>query len=181
MRYEDPNVMPERVNNVTIENTKFKYRTNFAGRQYAFKRGEKPQCIAEDGGKRTANIAIFDPVLASDLAEEGWSVQWDQNDNAYIQVEAGYKYQPPKIGIRVSGKKKVTWLEEDDIADIDFDEVESVDVCLRGRWWFDDLRQNRWRLKAWIKTMVVTIEADDIQYKYDCEEDPEDSEEVPFE
>ena len=146
--------------NLEIENARIGFR-NFAGeaRQY------------NNAGRR--NFSVFLPVDdAQKLLSDGWNVKFlkprDEEDDpqAHIPVEVSFRNFPPKIlMITKSGRrKKTTELNEDSVNVLDWAEIESVDVILRPYEWAVNGKEG---VKAYLKTMYITIVEDQFAAKYE--------------
>lgn len=161
--------MREKVPNLSVENARIIFR-NFAGKESKF----NPQ------GKRNFCLLI-DTESAEVLKEQGWNVKTlaprdpDADPQPYIQVAVAFENYPPSIWL-ISGKKK-TKLDEDTVSVLDYAEIENVDLIINPSYWEVSGKSG---LKAYLKTMYVTIVENAFEKKYkDMEEDPDDGD-IPF-
>ncbi len=154
--------------NLKIEDAKIIFR-NFAGVETRYNRA----------GNRNFCVIIDDADIAQQLVNDGWNVKTlaprdeDEEPRYYIPAAVSYKNIPPKIYL-ICGRQKVL-LDEDTVGELDTADIVNVDVILRPYCW--DLGNGKSGVKAYVKTMYVTIEKDEFADKYAEEESPE---EMPF-
>jgi len=147
-------------NNIIIEDARIGFR-NFSGKEGKF----------NPAGRR--NFCVFlEYDRGRTLEEDGWNVRWlepkDEGDvkQPYLQVAVSYDNIPPKI-ILISGTGK-TLLDVQSVNALDFAEIEQVDLIIRPYNWsmHQGTKNEKSGVKAYIKSMYVTIAEDEFEKKY---------------
>ena len=154
--------------NVRLENCRILFR-NFSGKESKF----------NAAGKRNF-CAVLPQELAVAMANDGWNVRYlpprgdDEESTAYVQVAVSYDNFPPKI-YKVTGKHK-TELTEQTVGTLDDDDIQNVDLVIRPYNWEVNGHKG---VKAYVKTMYVTIADDPFSAKY-AEEPEVVNDDCPF-
>jgi len=142
-------------NNSVIENARIGFR-NFSGKEGKY----------NPAGRR--NFCLFvEYDLGQKLESDGWNVRWLQpkeegdEPQAYLQVSVSYDNIPPKILLISSHGKNL--LDNESIILLDWAEIKTIDLIVRPYNWSVNGKSG---VKAYIKSMYVTIVEDIFEQKY---------------
>ena len=151
------------LNNIILEDVRIAFR-NFAGKEGKY------------NAKGRRNFVVFlDPDLAEKLYDDGWNIKTlkprdeEEEPQAYMQVAVNYEHIPPRIVLISNGQQTI--LDEESIDILDWAEIDTIDLIIRPYEW--DVN-GKTGVKAYVKTMYVTLEDDPLSAKYwqpDREED----------
>lgn len=142
--------------NLKIENASIIYK-NFSGTRDEY-----------HPGRRTFHV-ILDEDEATALEADGWNVRHKPSkaDPSVmfhtLPVEARFDNYPPKIVMIGESSKKVTFLDETTVGQLDSAAIKTIDLMLSPSKW---TAAGRTGIKAYLKTAYVTIEEDDLDLKY---------------
>lgn len=142
-------------NNVVMEDVRIIFR-NFAGREGQYNRE----------GDRNFAVLLDDPV-AERMAQDGWNVKWlkarEEGDpeQAYLQVSVNFKGRPPRVVMLTSRGR--TTLQESEVDILDWADIRTVDMIVRPYEW---LVNGKSGIKAYLQSIFVTIEEDQLERKY---------------
>jgi hypothetical protein len=144
-----------RPENVLLEDFDIAFR-NFEGRKDDF----NPQ------GHKMFSV-LLRPEEADGMEREGWNVKYlkarDEGDDPrpYITVTVSYKMRPPKVFMITSRGK--TPLSEPFLKVLDWADVKTVDAIITPSEWTVNGKSG---IKAYLQTLVMTIEEDFLELKY---------------
>lgn len=145
-------------NTVLMEGVTLVFR-NFAGKEGQYNRA----------GDRNFAV-LLDPETAEAMLEDGWNVKTlklredaDEGEvpQPYIQVAVSYKGRPPVIAMMTSRGR--TNLDEDQIEMLDWADIVNADLIIRPYEWEVSGKTG---IKAYLKSLFVTIEEDALEQKY---------------
>ena len=149
-----------RTENLVIEGAKLIFK-NFAGEESKFnRRGNRNFCV------------VLEQEDAMNLMDAGWNIKElntreDEAPLYYLQTSVSFDNIPPKV-VLISGRTK-TMLDDTTIDTLDYAEIANVDLIIRPYHWEVNGKTG---IKAYLKTMYVTVEVDEFAAKYeDIEED----------
>ena len=145
---------------ISLENVRIGFR-NFEGREGMYNK------------KDERSFAVFlDRHTADQLASEGWNVKFPKVQDTqvdpesdtrepYLQVSVGFDYYPANV-LLISNDNP-TRLSVDEVAMLDWAEIENVDLVLRPYEWSVNKNSG---IKAYLKSGYFTIASDKFAAKY---------------
>jgi hypothetical protein len=155
--------MADEVKTFKVENARLIFR-NFAGKEGQYNR---------EGDRNFA--VILDPDTAAQMVEDGWNVrslaarEEGDEDTPYIPVAVSFKNRPPRIMLITSTGR--TKLDESSVDVLDYADIKVADLIARGYEW---VVNGKTGVKAYLQTLFVTIEEDDLERKYAMMEQGDD-------
>jgi len=148
--------MAGRLQPVVMEGRRILFR-NFAGAEGRF----------NAKGNRNFNV-VLEPEEAEAMLQDGWNVKYlqprEEEDQPLPRLEVTVKFdgkRPPNvILITMRGKTK---LDDETVAVLDWAEIENVDLIVRPYEWEVNGKTG---VKAYLKSIYVTIREDELERKY---------------
>lgn len=156
-------------NYLTVRGAKIIFR-NFSGKPKEY----NPE------GRRTFSVVIDDEALALRLTADGWNVKLrkplndDDPPSWHLPVAVFFGKFPPKIILKTSAGNVL--LDESNIGQLDLAEIVNVDLTIRPRAYDTAGRKG---IKAYLKTLAVTVIEDEIEKEYPIGEFANE-EDLPF-
>lgn len=144
---------------------------NFAGEQTQYNRA----------GDRNFCVVIEDIDVAKRMQEDGWNIKYlpplDEGgeETAYLPVAVSFHNQPPTV-VLLSSRGR-TQLDESTISTLDHAEIENVDLIVNPYNWEVNGKSG---VKAYVKSMYVTIHEDALARKYSVLDTNDPSDDIPF-
>lgn len=135
---------------------------NFSGKEGQYNRE----------GDRSFAVILSDEA-AIQMLEDGWNVRYleprEEGDDPtpYIQVAVNYKNRPPRVVLLTSASR--TQVDEETVGTLDWADIKTADLIARGYEW--DVN-GKTGIKAYLQSLFVTIEEDELERKYKINERP---------
>lgn len=143
--------------NISIEDARIIFK-NFSGKGSDFNaEGVRNFCL------------VLDEENADKLRADGWNVKErpprDEDDAPlfYLPVSVAFSHVPPKI-VLVKGPGKLVRLDEDSVHILDTAYISKVDLTVTPYQW--ELKSGKSGVKAYLKTMYVTLDKDEFEDRY---------------
>lgn len=137
---------------------------NFEGREGPYNRK----------GDRSFCVVLPDDVAAA-MELDGWNIRHldprEEGDSPtpYIQVAVNFENRPPRIVLLTSTTR--TQLDESSVETLDWADIATADFIARGYEWSVNGKTG---VKAYLQSLFVTIEEDELDRKYAYYENPTD-------
>ena len=139
--------------NLAIENARIIFR-NFSGKEGKF----------NNKGNRNFCVVLDDPHLAAALKRDGWNVRElrpRNEEDEPLSFAVRFDNFPPKIVLISSSGKTI--LDEAEVNILDWADIANVDLIINPSHYNVNGKEG---IKAYLKTMYVTIEEDEFEHKY---------------
>jgi hypothetical protein len=146
-------------NTVLLEGVRIIFR-NFSGKEGQYNRE----------GDRNFGVIIPDAATAEAMLADGWNVKYlkpreddeEGEETPWLQVSVNFdKGRPPKIMMVTSRGR--TALDAQSVEMLDWADITNVDLIVRPYTWEVSGRTG---IKAYLQSMYVTIEEDELERKY---------------
>lgn len=146
----------KKIDDVIIEDARLIFR-NLAGRAQQYNsEGDRNFCV------------LLDKRMAEKMAKDGWNVKYlkpreeGEEPQAYIQVAVNYnKGRPPRV-VLITSRGRVD-LGAEEVEVVDYADIKTADVKLNPYVW--EVNGNT-GVKAYLKSMFVTLNEDELDLKY---------------
>lgn len=157
--------MPDNAPEILIEDATLIYK-NFSG---------KPTKFKTQGGVRTFNVVLEDEKLAKQLEADTWNIKWPEPKEIdgetvvrkpHLPVEARFDVYPPKVTVITDSGRTI--YTEAMMDTLDWADIRTVDLIIRGNHYDVNGKQ---AIKAYLKTMFITIEENALEAKYALREE----------
>lgn len=129
---------------------------NFAGKEGMYNReGDRNFCV------------LLDEDIATTMSKDGWNIkalkarEEGDPDQPYLQVSVSFKARPPRI-VMITSRGR-TDLGEAECELLDWADIRTVDLSVRPYEWTVNGKSG---IKAYLKSIFVTIEEDELDLKY---------------
>lgn len=142
--------------NINISNARIGFR-NFSGKEGQY----------NPAGNRNFVVFLENIAEAKDLEAEGWNVRWlkprdaEEEEQPILSVKVAFGSYPPKIVLVT--RKGLSQIGEDELSILDWADIKSVDLTVRP---YNYEVQGKKGVKAYLKTMYITLQEDMFEAKY---------------
>lgn len=152
--------MPSENSTVTMEDVRIIFR-NFEGKEGRYnKKGSRNFGVLLD--PETAERLVTDLGLNVKYLKPREDEEEETEPQAWLPVEAAYdRGRPPRI-VQITSRGRVN-LTEDDVEVLDWVNIITVDLIIRPYAWDVNGKSG---VKAYLQSMYVTIEEDELERKY---------------
>lgn len=149
------NGAPRDLGNLIFENKRLMFK-NFTGTEGPY----------NEAGVRSFCL-VLDPDEAEQMSNAGWNIKSrpardeGEPDVCYVNVAVSYRLRPPRIVLIT--KRGRTNLPEDLIGMLDWADIANVDCIINPSSW---AKGGNSGIKAYLKSIYITIEEDELERKY---------------
>lgn len=146
---------------VLMEDVRIIFR-NFAGKEDKYNR---------EGDRNFA--VVLPPDIADSMAQDGWNVRFleprDEGESRtpYLPVAIKFSIKPPRVVLLTSSSR--TQLDEKTCDVLDWADIKTADLIVRPYFWDVNGKAG---IKAYLQSLFVTIEEDELERKYSINEHP---------
>lgn len=154
-------LMPAEQATFMVEDAQIIFR-NFEGKEGQYNRK----------GDRNFGV-ILDPKTAEQMVKDGWNVKYlkarEEGDDEipWVQVSVNFENRPPRVVMITSTSR--TNLDDSSVEVLDWTNIQTVDLIARAYNWEVNGKTG---IKAYLKSMFVTIEEDELERKYGVNDVP---------
>jgi|SRR5690606_36239568 len=154
---------------VVMEGVRIIFR-NFEGKEDQYNRK----------GDRNFTV-VLDQATAEAMAADGWNIKRreprEEGDDPLftLQVAVSYKARPPRV-VMITSRGR-TNLGEDTVETLDWADIENVDLIVSPYEWTVNGKTG---IKAYLQSLYVTIQEDELERKYADVPEPGTHAEPPF-
>lgn len=147
--------MAQEVKTFKVEDARIIFR-NFAGKEGQYNRE----------GDRNFAVILEDDV-ATTLLSDGWNVKYLESreegelPTPYMTITVRFDPRPPR-GVMLTSRSRVN-LTEENVEILDYADIAVVDMIVRAYEWTVNGKSG---IKAYLQSIFVTIEEDDLERKY---------------
>lgn len=146
--------MPE-LKPIVFENAQIIFR-NFSGKEGTYNReGDRNFCLLLNEDQAEAMVSAGWNVKALKPREE------DDVPQPYLEVKVNFRFKPPRILLITSRGR--TDLDEESVSLLDWAEIKNVDLIVNPYEWEVSGKNG---IKAYLKSIYVTIYEDELEMKY---------------
>ena len=154
---------------------------NISGKQVIFRNFQGKTGKYNKDGERNFCVVLDDIDFARQLKEEGWTVtireateEFDK-PRAHLKVKVRFDNIPPVIHLVTSNSNIL--MDEEAVGMLDWAEISNVDLIITPYNWEFNGRSG---VKAYVKSMYITIEEDEFEKKYADKPNDVLDEDIPF-
>lgn len=140
--------------------------------QLIFRNFEGKEGMFNEKGDRNFSV-ILPPDVAQQMERDGWAVKYlkpreedDEELVPYLPVKVSFKNRPPRIVMLTSNAR--TNLDESMLEILDYADIKTADLIVTPYHW--SMPGGKSGVKAYLKSLFVTIEEDALERKYQINE-----------